>query len=203
MKNLKDLRIEHGYSQTELAKKLGIHQTAYSYQERNNTIPDNETLIKLANIYGITVEYLLGVEPYATSDDLIEFDVIGTIKAGYDGEAVEMPTGEKIPIPKQFLKGYKRQDFMILRVSGQSMYPKFLDGDFVLIHKQTSVDSGSVACVLYDDSEATIKTVRYVKGEDWLELIPTNPEYPTKRIEGRDLQSCRVIGLVVKLIRDI
>ena len=201
--NLRELRKQRGWNQTEFAKKIGMSQTNYSYYEKNNIMPDSKTLVKIANIYGVSVDNLLDVEPYATSEDLIDFDVLGTIKAGYDGEAVEMPTGETIPIPKQFLKGYRKKDFIVLRVSGDSMYPKFLDGDFVLIHKKSSVDSGSVACILYDGNDATIKTVKYVRGEDWLELIPTNPEYPTKRIEGADLESCRVIGQVVKLIRDI
>ena len=48
-----------------------------------------------------------------------------------------------------------------------------------------------------------MKKVHYVQGEDWLELIPANPEYPTKRIEGADLEQCRILGLVVKLIRDL
>lgn len=56
--------------------------------------------------------------------------------------------------------------------------------------------------VLYNGDEATVKKVHYVYGEDWLELIPINPEYETKRIEKHDLENCRVLGKVVKLIRD-
>ena len=83
------------------------------------------------------------------------------------------------------------------------MHPKLLDGDKILCKRTTSVDSGSLAVILYNGDEATIKRVNYVPGEDWLELIPSNPEYTTKRIEGTDLEQCRVIGKVVKLIRDL
>ena len=202
--NLRDLRKEKGLTQTELAKKLGMSQTNYSYYETNNIMPDSDTLIKLADIYGITIDKLLGVESFASSDDLIDFEIIGSVRCGYDGEAVETPTGESVPIPKVFLKGYKADDFFVLRVQGDSMFPKIVSDDLVLIHRQTSVPSGTVACILFNDTEATIKTVRYVDGEDWLELVPTNPEYPIKRLEGeKDLQGCRVLGSVVKLIRDI
>lgn len=200
--NLKEIRKSRGYTQTELANKMGVTQATFSYWEKENRTPDIHTAVKLADILGVSVDYLLGVDQAAGSNDLIDYPVIGTIKAGYDGEAVEEYTGESIPIPKQFLQGYKHDDFMVLRISGTSMYPKFLDGDYVLIHRQPSVDSGAIACILYG-TEATVKTVRYIKGEDWLELIPTNPEYPTKLIEGADLQTCRVLGKVVKLIRDI
>ena len=201
--NLRDLRKEKGLTQTELAKKIGMSQTNYSYYESNNIMPSTDILIKLADIYGITLDKLLGVESIASSDDLVEYSVIGSIKAGYNGEAVEIPTGETTPIPKVFLKGYKKDDFMVLRVSGNSMHPKLIENDLVLVHRQSSVDSGQTACVILNDTEATIKTVRYEKGEDWLELIPANPEYPTKRIEGEELEHCRVLGLVVKLLRDV
>lgn len=60
-----------------------------------------------------------------------------------------------------------------------------------------------VAVVLYNDEEVTIKKVNYVKGQNWLELIPRNPEYPVKRIENEDLAHCRVLGKVVYLFRMI
>lgn len=202
--NLKEIRKELNLTQVEVADRMGITQSAYSHWEKENRTPDVKTAKRLAEVLGVSVDRLLGIDTYTTTDDLIEFDVLGTIKAGYDGEAIEMPTGDKIPIPKQFLKGYRKEDYMVLRISGLSMFPKFLDGDYALIRKQVSVLSGDVACILYNGNEATIKTVRYVKGEDWLELVPANPEYPVKRLEGEaDLQSCRILGKVVKLIRDI
>lgn len=54
----------------------------------------------------------------------------------------------------------------------------------------------------YNNDEATLKKVKYVPGEDWLELIPANPEYVTRRIQGADLGQCHVIGKVIRLIRD-
>lgn len=56
--------------------------------------------------------------------------------------------------------------------------------------------------VIYNGEEATIKKVRYEPGENWVELIPANPEFMTRRIEGKELEQCRVIGKVIRLIRD-
>lgn len=83
------------------------------------------------------------------------------------------------------------------------MYLRFLEGDRVLVKRCTSVDSGSTAVVLFNGNEATIKKVNYVFGEDWMELVPINPEYPVKRIEGAELTQCRVLGRVVELFRHI
>lgn len=82
-------------------------------------------------------------------------------------------------------------------------YPRILEGDTIFCLRTDSVDSGDIAVVIYDGEDATVKKVNYVPGEDWLELIPFNPEYPVKRIEGSDLELCRVQGKVVKLIRDV
>ena len=129
------------------------------------------------------------------------YPVIGEVAAGFGSEAVEEETGDYEQIPLEWLRGHNPDNFFVLRVKGDSMYPDFQDGDHVLVHRQTSVDSGTVAVMLYDSEVATLKKVRYKKGEDWVELIPRNPEYQTKRIENWDLNECRVLGEVKRLIR--
>ena len=133
----------------------------------------------------------------------IVFPVIGTIAAGYDSVASEIPNGQHIEIPASMLRGRSKDEYFVLQVKGDSMYPKFLEGDNLLCLRTDSVDPGSIAVVLYDGEEATVKKVNYVQGEDWLELIPNNPEYKTKRISGEELNQCRILGKVIKLIRDI
>lgn len=83
------------------------------------------------------------------------------------------------------------------------MYPHYQDGDCVLIQRADTLDySGQVGVMLCGD-EGTIKKIEYVEGEDWLRLIPFNPEYAPKKIEGVDLEQCRVIGIPKLLIRDL
>lgn len=81
------------------------------------------------------------------------------------------------------------------------MSPKLLNGDRVLVKRCDSVDSGTIVVFLYNGIESTVKRVRYVAGEDWLELVPDNPDYPVKRVEGPDLERCRVLGKIVYLFR--
>jgi transcriptional regulator with XRE-family HTH domain len=57
---IRDLREDHDMNQTELAQKLGMSQTGYSkYETGENDIP-TRVLIKLAQIYGTSIDYLLG-----------------------------------------------------------------------------------------------------------------------------------------------
>ncbi len=59
-RRLKDLREDHDMKQVDIAKYLGIQQTVYSRYERGfQTIPV-EYLIKLADLYNVSVDYILG-----------------------------------------------------------------------------------------------------------------------------------------------
>lgn len=61
-KRLRDLREDSDMKQTDIARYLGIQQTVYSRYERGfQTIPV-EHLIRLADLYGVTVDYILGRE---------------------------------------------------------------------------------------------------------------------------------------------
>lgn len=57
--NLKKLRNDAGFTQKEIAKKLNVTQGAYSQYENNIIEPNIETLIRLANIYQITMDLLV------------------------------------------------------------------------------------------------------------------------------------------------
>ena len=154
------------------------------------------------------IERALGLNEKSPSnvydvDGLLVYEEIGTVCAGYNGMVNEIPTGKKIEIPASMISGGNKDDYFVLRVSGNSMYPKLLEGDTILCKRCDGVDSGDLAVILYNGDEETVKKVTYITGQNWLELIPINPEYPTKRIEGTDLEQCRVLGKVVKLIRDL
>lgn len=63
MNRLKELRLKHGYkNQKELADFLFVNQTAVSQWERGATIPSSQMLLKLSELYGVSIDYLLGRE---------------------------------------------------------------------------------------------------------------------------------------------
>lgn len=205
-KIMQKLCLENNTTPSTVVKELGL-STSMGTRWKNGTIPHGKTLQKIAEYFDVTTDYLLGfdvtkIPGYSpVANNIIEFEEIGVISAGYDGEAIEQPTGRTISVAAENLpRGHQKDDFFVLRVKGNSMYPLLMENDSILVQRCSSVDSGSLAVVLYNGNEATVKKVNYVSGEDWLELVPTNPEYPTKKIEGADLQECRVLGKVIKLI---
>lgn len=60
VKNLRLLREERGFSQQRLAEMLDISQQSVFKYEKTSNEPDISTLIKIAGIFGVTVDYLIG-----------------------------------------------------------------------------------------------------------------------------------------------
>lgn len=57
---LKELRLEHSLKQRDLAELLNVHQTTYGSYERGELQPPITTLIFLANLYHVSIDYLVG-----------------------------------------------------------------------------------------------------------------------------------------------
>ena len=70
MNTIKELRKEKGLTQTELAKILGLDQTAISKWELNKALPDTAILIKLSKFFNVSIDYLLGMSTFYYPDKL-------------------------------------------------------------------------------------------------------------------------------------
>ena len=56
----KSLRIENGYTQRELAEKMGMSKSTVGMYEMGRREPDYETLEKIADFFNVDINYLLG-----------------------------------------------------------------------------------------------------------------------------------------------
>jgi transcriptional regulator with XRE-family HTH domain len=64
---IKKLRQQKGWSQTQLANKMGVRSQHISRYERGNSNPSAETLSKFAEIFGVSVDYLLSEDEETTN----------------------------------------------------------------------------------------------------------------------------------------
>ncbi len=78
---LKKLRQQEGYTQQQLAAKLGVTKSVISYYELQERAPSPEVLIRLSYIFHVTTDYLLGLEQRQSVDitGLSDEDII-TVK---------------------------------------------------------------------------------------------------------------------------
>lgn len=72
-KRIHDLRVAQGYSQVALAKRLGVSKQAVSNWENDNIQPSIEMLLRLADCFSVSTDYLLGREA-ALQVDLSDLD---------------------------------------------------------------------------------------------------------------------------------
>ena len=68
MNNIKFLRKKKGLTQAQLCKVLNIAQPTLSGYETGNYEPDQDTLGRIADYFGVTVDFILGRENHTTID---------------------------------------------------------------------------------------------------------------------------------------
>lgn len=90
--NISMLRDINGYSQEEVAEKIGISRQAYAKWEKGETVPDVERCQKLAELYGVTIDALLNFSEKVGSTPVLPAPkgkhIFGTTKINDRGQIV-------------------------------------------------------------------------------------------------------------------
>jgi len=71
---IRQLRLENGWLQKELAEKIGVKRTAITGYENGSREPDIEKLISLSNIFSCSVDFLLGKTDNKSSKYTVAID---------------------------------------------------------------------------------------------------------------------------------
>ena len=128
-----------------------------------------------------------------TSGDSRDLPVLGRIAAGTPIDAIQHER-ERIAVPEGLLGP---GEHYVLEVQGDSMIEAgILDGDYVVIRKGDTANSGEIVVALTMGEEATLKRLQRKGGS--VALVPANPRYKT-RIYAPD--QVQVQGRLVGLIR--
>ncbi|WP_239447717.1 LexA family transcriptional regulator [Veillonella magna] len=130
----------------------------------------------------------------------VRIPVLGHVVAGVPISAVQEVLDYEEITPELAATG----DFFCLKVKGDSMEPRFYEGDILVVKQQTDVDSGDVAVVLVDGEDATVKQVK--KSPLGITLIGYNVAvYPPTFYSNDDIEKLPVsiIGKVIELRRPI
>lgn len=195
---ISELRKKAGMSQIELAKILSVAQNTLSQYETGKRAIDSEMLLIIAQYFNVSLEYLLGTSDTPNENKHskgIKIPVLGKVQAGYPIEAIENIIDYE-EIPEEMARN---GEYFALQIKGNSMEPKFSEGDVVIVRKQSIVDNGDIAIVLVNGNEATVK--KFYKKEHGVTLMPTNPQYDPMIFSEQEVIDLPlvVIGKVVEL----
>lgn len=178
---LKKYKEKMGVSNEYIASQLGVNRSTVTRWLKGDTkVTNPEVIKKLSFILGVDVESLIN------SEERYEKPVLGEVKAGYDLLIDENFEGYEQVTQDDYYRG----DFF-LRVVGDSMSGAHIhDGDLLYVKKCNDVPSGTIAVVLINRCEVTVKKV--IKKEGLLILEPANPSVDVRYYSQEEVESLPV-----------
>lgn len=197
---LREAREAAGYlTAADAARALGVKPPTYTHHE-NGTAGLSRAGARYAVFFRVSLDWLLTgrgeMKPRRPSSEGIRIPVDGVVGAGamieMVGEAAAIEGVDHVELPSDGTLG-------ALRVTGDSMYPRFLDGETVLYDRRPRLASdliGAVAIVQLDEGgERLIKTIRRGSREALYTLESHNaPPLPDRRIRA----AWRFLGLLAR-----
>ena len=131
-------------------------------------------------------------KPFFTSKEMVDVPIVGKVTAGQPILAVEN-IEDSFPLPLEFTGA--AETFM-LKVKGESMIDAgILDGDLILVKKQSEASNGDIVVALIED-EATVK--KFYKENGHIRLQPQN-----QFMQPIIVPTCSILGKVVGVFRKI
>lgn len=182
-----------GIKNKELADYLGVSVNRITDWRAERLKSYNKYLPQIAEFFGLTVEELLsGSLP---SSGGVKIPVLGNVAAGIPIDAItDIEDYEEIT--EALAAG---GEYVALKIHGDSMEPRMVDGDVVIVRIQNTIESGETAVVIVNGGEATCKRIK--KTQDGIMLISNNPEYEPVFYSNKEIEQLPVtiFGKVVEL----
>lgn len=196
MNRLKDLRIKNNELQEDIGKIIGVSGRAVGNYETGKRKMSPEIVLKLAEHFKVTTDYLLGKDVdsnvFPMPDNAVPIPVVGKISAGLPILANENIERYEFA-PSSLIN--KNFNYFYLTVIGDSMNRKFNDGDIVLVQQQSDLENDEIGVFLIDD-EATVKKYKTQNDLIILEPMSNNPIH-TVQIYNPKEKSIKIIGKVI------
>lgn len=212
MVKLKFFRKQKGVSQAAIADYLGIAPNSYSRYENGYRQPDLETLQKLADYFGVSVDELLGGEPQQPlwkpinvelepddSEGDVYIPLVASLRCGWGSNGEGFTIIKKIAVPAI----YKRKwgvDIKMIEAEGNSMLPTIRPGDLLVCIPSETWRDGNIVVIDINDSD-TIKRIFRSK-DGGIDLVPDNKQYRSVHYSPEELEAFQVhvLGRVAKVI---
>ena len=190
-----DLR---GLKQADLVEKTGISKGALSSYISGRYSPKQNNIYLISKALSVNEAWLMGADVPMERIEIKgtkEIPVLGRVAAGIPINAItEIIDTEEISEDLA-----KTGGFFALKIKGDSMEPRIVDGDVVIVKQQEDAENGDTVIALVNGDDAVCKRLR--KYRDGLELISNNPAYAPMFFDKETIETkpVRIIGKVVEL----
>lgn len=212
---------EKGISKRKLEREAKLSNGMTSKWKTEGSVPNQSSLEKLSEYFSVTVSYLIGESDFRTEQEAVidgwnkrfatdeikdeirrieagvRIPVVGTVPCGIPVEAIEMMDADDWEeIPAQMARTGR---FFGLKVTGDSMTPRIIEGDVVIVRQQSSAESGDIVIAKVNGEEATCK--KLVKHGHGISLVPYNSNYEPMYFSNEEVitKPVKIIGKVVEL----
>ncbi len=213
-KKIKTLREARNMTLEQVGNIVGVGKsTVRKWETGEIANMRRDKIAKLAEALGVEPSFLMGWEdkepaaeekksrPLPRVHEGVRIPVYGSIPCGVPIEAIDDITDWE-DIPKEWCTGDK--EFFALVTKGDSMYPKYIEGDVVIVQKQEDFMNGD-DCVVYinSDYEATLKTLYKLK--EGIQVKPFNSNYTPRTYSWAEVETLpiSIAGVVVELRRKV
>lgn len=203
---LENLRKAKGITNTFLCSLVGQRrQYITDSKNKNISIPD-EYIKKWAHALHTTPEYLNGetddpapklpFQTFPLSESTVSMiPIVSTVRAGWNGVPEPVYDGMMAVYDQK-----NPQEYVWMKVEGDSMEPYLMNGDFVLVHVQPTAENGEIVVAMLDGEEGTVK--KYQRNASGVMLVPYNSKCPTVFVPNDQLDAFLIYGVVKKSMRN-
>lgn len=134
------------------------------------------------------------------NENTYQIPVFESVSAGFGAYANDSIIGY---MPLFITSESEAAETIIVRVRGDSMYPRIEDGALIQVHKQDYAENGNIAVVLIDDDTAVVKRYFCDVAAETVRLESYNPDYPPRIFRGADIERLKVLGVAKRVITDL
>lgn len=198
--NLTNLMRDKDISNVKLGKILGVSDTAVMKWKRGDAVPAIDKALKIAEFFEVSLDELLG-KPIDT-ERFVTLPLVGVISAGPFDILNEDQWEDNRSVPARLLAGRPKNNCVTMEVMGDSMSPYLLEGDILVVHRQTYAVNGNVI-IAYDPKVNGYTVKRYQQTGDSVTLVPYNPEYEVIKYNNPKEQELNLYGVCVGLERKL
>ena len=193
--NITNLLLKRGKSQKDLCDNLGFSPASVSSWVNGTRIPKEGNIVLMAAYLDCSVDDIALDPKEAHRKRSFSIPVYARVGAGPPLEASEEIIDREEISERMASLG----NFYGLRISGDSMEPRIVRGDVVIVRKQDTADDGDIVIAIVNQNDAVCKRLKKYKGG--IALVSNNPMYEPMYFTITDTQDIpvRIIGKVVEL----